>query len=128
MIDLHLHLLPGVDDGASSLDVSTDMLALAESFGYTKLVATPHLDGQLQSSYEAKVRHAYALVVDRARTVGSGIDVKYGYEIQLAPDLPSRLANGEQSTLAGSETVLVELPFAGWPNFAEQTLFDLQSL
>ena len=54
--------------------------------------------------------------------------MKYGYEIQLAPDLPRRLANGEQSTLAGSETVLVELPFAGWPNFAEQTLFDLQAL
>jgi protein-tyrosine phosphatase len=128
MIDLHLHLLPAVDDGAASIDISLAMLDLADDLGFTTLVATPHLDGALRSTYESKVRHALATLIEAATQHGSMIAIELGFEIQLAPDLPARLAAGERSCLAGSETVLVELPFAGWPNFAEQTLFDLQTL
>ncbi|MCC6792833.1 MAG: hypothetical protein IT336_14175 [Thermomicrobiales bacterium] len=126
MIDLHLHLLPAVDDGAASIDVSTEMLRRAESFGFTSLIATPHLDGPLTSSYEGTVRHALSEV--RAAGAEIPVSIELGYEIQLSPDLPARLHRGERSRLADSTTVLVELPFAGWPLFAEQTLFDLQTM
>lgn len=126
MIDLHLHLLPAVDDGAASLEVSSDMIRRAEMFGFTSLVATPHLDGPLQPSYESRVRQALSDV--RSASTDVPLSIELGYEIQLSPDLPARLHRGERSRLADSTTVLVELPFSGWPLFTEQTLFDLQSM
>jgi protein-tyrosine phosphatase len=128
MIDLHLHLLPAVDDGAASLDVSVAMLDLAAQLGFARLIATPHLDGPLVPAYVAKVRAALESVRVAALERGSPISIDSGYEIRLSPDLPHRLASGERSTLAESQTVLVELPFAGWPNFTEQTLFSVQTL
>ena len=125
MIDLHLHLLPGIDDGASSMSVTRDMLSLAKELGFTRLVATPHLDGPLDPSYRAK---AAALLAEVRETGTSyGISVEQGYEIQLDPGLSHRLSAGAPVTLAGSQTVLVELPFSGWPHHAEHTLFELQA-
>lgn len=126
MIDLHLHLLPAVDDGAASLDISREMLARAASLGFTSLAATPHLSGPLTPQYDACVRSALHEVVNAAN--GIPVTIELGFEILLSPDLPHRLDRGERSRLADSTTVLVELPFAGWPLYAEQTLFDIQTL
>jgi protein-tyrosine phosphatase len=126
MIDLHLHLLPGVDDGAATLDASRAMLARAVSFGYTSLVATPHLEEALTLTYERTVRSALSNLLPVARDFP--ISIELGYEIQFAPDLPARLQAGERSRLGDSTAVLVELPFAGWPLFAEQTLLKLQAI
>jgi protein-tyrosine phosphatase len=126
MIDLHLHLLPAIDDGAASLEISRSMLSRAESFGFTSLVATPHLNGALSPQYDARVRAALGEVREAAKDLQIAIEL--GFEIQLSPDLPSRLAAGERSRLADSTAVLVELPFVGWPLFTEHTLFDIQTL
>jgi protein-tyrosine phosphatase len=125
MIDLHLHLLPGIDDGASSLTVTEAMLALAADLGFTRLVATPHLDGPLDPDYQ---RQAESLT-ERVRSAGErhGIEVDQGYEIQLDPGLAHRLQAGEPVTLAGSRTVLVEVPFSGWPHHVDQSLFEIQA-
>jgi protein-tyrosine phosphatase len=125
MIDLHLHLLPGIDDGASSMAVTEAMLALAAELGFTRLVATPHLEGPLDPDYQREAEK----LTERVRDAGHrhGIGVGQGYEIQLDPGLARRLQAGEPVTLAGSRAVLVELPFAGWPHHVEQSLFDIQA-
>lgn len=125
LIDLHLHLLPGIDDGAQTLDVSRTMIERACAAGFDTLVATPHLDGPLTQEYRAGVATAWSEVAPIA--AAAGIQVGLGYEIKLSPDLAHRLDQGEPSTLAGGRAVLVELPFVGWPNYTEQSLFDLQA-
>jgi len=124
MIDLHIHLLPGVDDGAADATVARAMLARAAAYGYRTMVATPHLPRRLDSAYLEQIVRTLAEV--RALADGSGIDVRLGFEAQLTPDLPARLQAGEPATLAGSRTILVDLPFAGWPHHAESSLFALQ--
>jgi protein-tyrosine phosphatase len=123
MIDLHLHLLPAIDDGAASLDVTREMLVLARVVGFSTLVATPHLDGPITDEYRSRVAAAWSEVAPLA--AAEGVQVALGYEIKLAPDLVHRLDRGEPVTLAGGRAVLVELPFVGWPNYTEQSLFDL---
>jgi protein-tyrosine phosphatase len=125
VIDLHLHLLPGIDDGAQSLDISQSMIERARAAGFDTLVATPHLDGPLTQEYRARVGAAWSRVAPLA--AGLGLQVAQGYEIKLTPDLADRLAHGEPSTLAGGRAILVELPFVGWPNYTEQCLFDVQA-
>ncbi|HEY8448339.1 MAG TPA: CpsB/CapC family capsule biosynthesis tyrosine phosphatase [Thermomicrobiales bacterium] len=125
MIDLHLHLLPDVDDGASSVEDSHAMIARAKELGFTNLIATPHLEGVLTPEYLAAIE-AGANAVDPI-AAQYGVEVGLGFENRLTPDIPARLERGEPITLDGSMTVLVELPFAGWPLHTEQTLFNIQA-
>jgi protein-tyrosine phosphatase len=46
MIDIHHHLLPGLDDGSPSMDVSVKMVEMAASDGITHIVCTPHANGR----------------------------------------------------------------------------------
>jgi protein-tyrosine phosphatase len=124
VIDLHSHLLPAVDDGAASPDVTFAMLARARDTGFTTMVATPHLPGPLDPVYRERVEAA--LYETQVMAEDFGVDVRLGYEVALTPDLPDRLERGEPSTLGGGTAVLVDVPFAGWPHHAEDTLFALQ--
>ena len=125
MIDLHIHLLPDVDDGAASPDITQAMLQRARDLGFRTLVATPHLPGPLNDGYRARVERG----LDLAREMGAplGMEVRLGFEAALAPDLPRRLERGEPVTLDGSKAILVDLPFGGWPHHADDTLFALQT-
>jgi len=125
MIDLHLHLIPGIDDGAESLAVSEAMLTRMASLGFTRLVATPHLKDRLVPAYQDQAEGSLMPVQDLADRFG--ITVGLGYEHLLLPGLADRLQTGEASTLAGSRSVLVELPFVGWSQHAESSLFALQT-
>ena len=125
MIDLHLHLLSDVDDGAASMAVTEAMLDRAQRWGFHTLVATPHLVGPLTGAYQSHIDGVLAETQGLAET--RQIEVLLGYEVVLTPELPRRLAAGEPITLAGSRAVLVELPIAAWPNHAETTMFALQT-
>ncbi len=125
MLDLHLHILANVDDGPGDRDESEAMLRLASSIGFTHLVATPHLHEALASPYKDRVAEEQSWLSSIAEEVG--ITLKNGFEIRLSPDLGKRLESGEPVTLGGSRTVLVELPFAGWPTFTDQALFDVMT-
>jgi protein-tyrosine phosphatase len=124
VIDLHLHLLPGVDDGASSLEESNAMLGTLSSMGFDRLILTPHLMEPLSAEYRHSVLAAMNTVGPLAANHGIGLAL--GFEHLLSPDLARRLKNGEPSTLAGSRGVLVELPFMHWPADTAHNLFTLR--
>ncbi|MBA3275568.1 MAG: hypothetical protein H0T72_07220 [Chloroflexia bacterium] len=124
MIDLHLHLLPEIDDGSSSLQMSRAMLESLARQGVTRVVATPHLMQPLTDDYH----HLALSLLDQIRPLAAthGVSVDLGYEHLLAPGLAARLHAGEPSNMAGGSAVLVELPFVGWPWHAESSLFALR--
>lgn len=124
MIDLHLHVLPEIDDGSSSVEMTDSMLARLAAMGVTRIVATPHLMQPLDDGYRHLVQETRDAIQTLAATHGIAMDL--GYEHVLIPGLAGRLEAGEQSTMAGSSAVLVELPFVGWPQHTESSLFALR--
>ncbi len=125
VIDLHNHLLPGVDDGSTSPDMSRRMLARSAQLGYRTIVATPHLRDRLLDDQRTMIESRLADIRPDAAT--HGVTVVGGYEVFLTPDLPTRLEQGEPSMIAGTRSILVELPFVGWPTYTESTIFALQT-
>lgn len=125
MIDLHTHLLPGLDDGAPTLRDTRAMLQRWHALGFEVVVATPHLKRPLDQQFLARVELAMAHVRDLADPLG--MTVSRGFEALLTPDLPARLMAGEPVTLAGGRAILVELPFTQWPHYTDQILFEVQS-
>jgi protein-tyrosine phosphatase len=121
---MHLHLLPGVDDGAASLQESAAMLATLSSMGFDRLMLTPHLMEPLTEEYRQAVIGAMHVIDPLAAE--QGVALALGFEHMLGPGIVRRLLQGEPSTMAGSHAVLVELPFIHWPADTAHNLFTLR--
>jgi protein-tyrosine phosphatase len=125
MIDLHSHLLPAVDDGATSASDTAEMLRIWSDYGFTTVAATHHFSSsESPEEYIGLVEQA----VDEASSTidNSALNVVVGAEIMLGPSLPDLLQRNDRLTLGGSRAVLVEVPFLTWPHYTESVLFDMQ--
>lgn len=122
MIDIHSHLLPGVDDGSPSVEVSTGVLQRFRDDGVEVLVCTPHLN----ASRAALAPHAdYAeRLAGLVAAVGSVPALKLGYEIML--DVPGADLTAAHLSLGGSRAVLVEFARSGVPVAATEELRRLR--
>jgi protein-tyrosine phosphatase len=115
VIDLHSHVLPGLDDGARTLDESVEILALAAREGVTAVAATPHVRHDFPTR-AAEMEEAVATVraeleareIELALLPGGELD----YE-ELTVRTPEELS---RFGLAGNPRyLLVEFPYVGWP-------------
>jgi protein-tyrosine phosphatase len=119
VIDLHCHVLPGVDDGVRTLEEAVELARAAEADGVTAIAATPHVRDDYPTSaatMEAKV----AEVNDAVRAAGIGVEILRGGEVAL--DFLPQLRDGvSRFGLAGNpKLLLLEFPYYGWPlNFAD---------
>jgi protein-tyrosine phosphatase len=118
MIDIHTHLLPGVDDGSPSFDVSVPVLERFAEQGVTLLVCTPHLNASQSSS--APVAHHRELLAELQRRAPAGLELRLGWEIML--DAPNVDLMAAELALAGSRAVLVEFTRGGLPRGATAEL------
>ncbi len=127
MIDIHAHILPGVDDGSPSMDVSLDMARIAVDGGVDTIVATPHcnlpdgMDGGEGLDTAGVGRHTDALSRALARE-GIALRVLPGMEIFGTPETARRLRRGELCTLARSRYPLIEFPFTDYADEATEIL------
>ena len=124
-IDLHTHILPGVDDGARDLPQAIAMARLAESEGIGTLLATPHHLDWPAGNHTTRQQAAHDLNSALA-DAGVAVRILAGVEAYLSPDIASAIREGQALTLAGSHYVLVELPALTYPLYTERVIFDLQ--
>jgi len=126
MIDMHSHILPGLDDGPETIEDSLEMCRIAAADGIQCIVATPHsLDGEF-------VNHADTVKgsVSRLNTAVSmqGIPVRVlpGMEVRISADIRDMLAEGQILTLNEGRFVLLELHPTqlpvGFVNLADQLI------
>jgi protein-tyrosine phosphatase len=122
MIDVHTHLLPGVDDGSPSPDVSIPILERFAADGVQIVVCTPHLDAS-RAEHAPYERHVEILAALRARASVSP-ELRLGWEIML--DTPGVDLRDARLSLGGSTAVLVEFPRMMIPPNAAEELFRLR--
>ncbi len=129
MIDLHGHLLPGIDDGAKTLEQAINMARIAAEDGIAVSVLTPHhLNGVFHNPAD-KVRRLTRDFQRELRQAGVELDVLPGSECHLVPELPDALAAGEIMTVADhGQAVLVELPVHTIPMGATAILENILAL
>jgi protein-tyrosine phosphatase len=115
VIDLHTHILPGLDDGARTLEDALDMASAFADEGVTAVAATPHVRDDYPTTAETMQRGVAALqrVLDEA-----GIPLVLLPGAEIAVPWVARLDDSElrRLTLAASgRYLLVETPYRGWP-------------
>jgi protein-tyrosine phosphatase len=107
MVDLHSHILPGLDDGASSFEESLEMLRLAAEAGTTDIVATPHCNAQypFHPTTIAELVTELAAHSQGAPTIHTGCDFHLSYD-----NLRDALQHPTKYTINHGPYLLVELP------------------
>lgn len=120
MIDIHSHIIPGVDDGARSFEDSVKIVKYLSAFGVTDVVATPHYVAETKYSYPREV-HLKKLDELKAKLSEAEVDVRVwlGNEIYINDKIDNLVRDGVLSPLADSKYLLVELPLdEEYPNYA----------
>jgi len=129
MLDLHTHILPGMDDGSRSAEQSIAMLQMEAEQGVDTVVMTPHYDADRESPAEFAVRRAaaeYQLRTALANQRGmpallSGAEVAYFEGL-------SRVADLTPLCIGHTGAMLVEMPFGPWNRRMLGELFELKQV
>jgi protein-tyrosine phosphatase len=128
MIDLHSHILPGIDDGPATLEQSLELAALYQKAGFTKVVATPHwVPGTSLTPSIELIHQRIALLTDSFESRQIDIQIFSGMEIALDFNLGDLLFTRHLLTLAGSSYVLIESPFQRLPLGWDQMFFAIMA-
>lgn len=124
MIDLHCHLLPGIDDGAPDEEASIEMARIAFADGIRTTACTPHIYPGFYENDRAGIVARVAALQRRLRDEGIALELATGADAHLTPELLGRIKAKTAPTLAGSRYLLVEPSHTiATPRFAE-AVFD----
>jgi protein-tyrosine phosphatase len=122
VIDIHSHLLPGVDDGSPSVEVSVPVLERFASDGVEVLVCTPHLNASTARSAPHE-RHR-EILRELVQAAPPRPELRLGWEIML--DVPGSDLRAPELGLDGSTAVLVEFPRTNVPAQSTEELFRIR--
>lgn len=117
MIDLHCHILPGIDDGAKSVDEALELINLAYSQGIRRMVATPHIQPGMFNNDVASIQAAYHGLMSHL-PADNGMQIRAAGEVRICPEI---MPMAEQQKLPfigqfdAKDVLLLELPSSHIP-------------
>jgi len=127
LIDLHSHLLPGIDDGSKDLAMSLAMARVAAAEGISTIACTPHILPGVYNNSGPAIRRAVAQLAESIAKAGIPITLVTGADVHIAPDLDIQLRDGRALTLNDSRYFLLEPPHHVLPPRLEDLIFGLQA-
>lgn len=124
LIDSHCHILPYMDDGAESLDISLQMIRLMHSQGVQTIVATPHFyahrEKSVKSFLERRAKSYKRLVeADKKNT-----EIMLGAEVAVEHSI-SQLSDVDKLCIEGTDYILFELPFTAFSHWALEEINNI---
>ena len=130
MIDIHTHVLPGIDDGSESLDMSLEMLAIAAESGVHTLVATPHcnIPDEYDNYADERMDSLWHDLKSAVAQAQIPIRLCRGMEVFATDDLPNLLQEKRIWTLNDTDYFLIEFSFGEDPVFCMDILHQCRDL
>ena len=122
MIDIHSHVLPGVDDGPTSMEEVKIILAEAQKSGLKTIVATPHYSRELHEN--GIIELVYNTVCNEA--LHFGINLLKGYEIKIHHYHARMPQDFSGLDLAGTKFILLEFPLDTVPSYTRELIYKVQ--
>ena len=129
--DMHSHLLPGLDDGAETLEQSLELLRELRALGYRKLIMTPHIMGDFYKNTPEGIRGALRALQAAAAAAGlTDVVLECAAEYYLDEWFCPRLTRGDDMLTFGGDKryLLLETSYINEPFNLAETIFQLQTL
>jgi protein-tyrosine phosphatase len=123
-VDMHSHILPGLDDGSKTLEDSVKYVKELHQLGYRKLICTPHIISDIYPNTPATIQPAYDLLVAQLAAEQIPVEIQFGAEYMVNSDFEAMLKNEKLLMLSGNY-ILIEMSYmAPSPNMKE-VVFEL---
>lgn len=127
MIDLHCHLLPGIDDGARTLDDSLAMAELAVAEGITHILVTPHHKNGKYENVKEDIIRVTAELQEEFDKRNIALTLFPGQEVRINGELLADVENDAiLFTDVDNQYLLIEFPTLAIPHYTESLFFQLQ--
>jgi protein-tyrosine phosphatase len=124
MIDIHCHILPGIDDGSKSWEITLQMCRLAIEDGITHIVATPHAD----DTYTYSRDHVRETVAELSHRINGQLNLSIACDFHLSfKNIEAALLEPHRFIIAAKQYLLVELSDYGIPPQVSDGLVKLQA-
>lgn len=125
MIDMHSHILPSIDDGATSVDEAFKLIDEAKNVGFETIVLTPHY---IEGYYEANIAKREVLlksIEDNLKAKEIDVDLYLGNEIYTSENIVNLLEAGKASTINNTSYILFEFPLNQEPMFLYNVIYEM---
>lgn len=127
MIDLHTHILPGIDDGVDDEEEAVEFARVAAADGVRTIVATPHCKDGFYVNERPAVLEATARLGARLAAERVEVELRPGAEVHICPELVERVRDGRAPTLGDNgRTLLLELSLTQPPIELDSLVFQLR--
>lgn len=127
MIDIHCHLLPGLDDGAQSMEQALGIARQLQAAGFQSIIATPHVFEGRDYLNPEKILKAVEELNEHLTLENLDLKIYPGAENYIFPDMAKWVIEGKLMTLGNQgQYLLVELPRLDIPHYTDQVFFELQ--
>ena len=125
-IDIHNHILPGIDDGSKSIEQSLEMLDVYADLGVQKVMATPHIYKDLYPNTKRSIQTAFTTLNEASKSHGVEI-IGYAAEYMVDEFFMNEISTETPLLNCFDEFLLIEIPFFGELKRLNEALFALQN-
>ena len=122
-IDIHSHILPGIDDGAKDIEESIELLSEMKKMGFSKIIATPHTYAGVHDNENNDIKKSYDSLI---KVTKNHFKIDYASEYLLENSIIERAKNKSLLTLKKNH-VLLELSYMSAPINLNEILFQIQT-
>ena len=128
MVDIHTHIIFGVDDGSKDIDMSVEIISKEYKYGLRDLFCTPHINSISELEDIPKMKENFNLLSERCKNMFPELNIYLGYEVgpsfKIADAIREKKVN---LCLGNSRYILIGPFFSQMPDNMSDTLFDLQA-
>ncbi len=126
-VDMHSHLIPGIDDGSKTIDESIELIKEFVQAGYKKIITTPHIMGDFFKNSANTIMPGLEQLRIRIKEENINISIDAAAEYYLDEWFIQKLQNKEPLLTFGEKYVLFETSFINEPTQLHQTIFLIRS-
>jgi len=125
-VDLHSHLIPGIDDGAQSMEDSLTLLRGMEALGYEKVITTPHIMIDVYRNTPKIIKEGLASLKEAAKAEGIQVEIEAGAEYYMDEGFYTHLHSGEVMSIE-NKYLLFETSYISKPLQIEEMIFEISA-
>jgi protein-tyrosine phosphatase len=125
VVDMHSHLIPGIDDGSPNMETSISLIKEMQALGYKKLITTPHIGSDIYKNTTDIIQQGLVSLQQRLREEKIDMEIVATAEY-LVDDGFEALMNGNKLQTFSKNFLLIELPYFHLPPNLYELTFELQ--
>ncbi|TXK36510.1 capsular biosynthesis protein [Pontibacter qinzhouensis] len=126
-VDMHSHILPGLDDGAESLEQSLELVRAMQALGYRKLIMTPHIMSDFYKNTPAGIRKKLRVLQDAVAEAKIDMELACAAEHYLDEGFIKKLESKEELLTFGDNYLLFETSFLNEPLNLNEAVFLMRT-